>query len=295
MTGWTIDTLRELDLKYAKKGVHPHQRPFRAATEILGDAFSIGAGGNPEVKRIMDAYAEMAPEVDANWPGMGVGIAAVVDHVRRVTVPVVFGSVNVEVWRGLGFESVEEWKTWCRQDASIAAASSFAFADLFDLTYGLSEVHGEVPGSVTLWEMATSNISDFANTLPGAFSVESVIQPICLAVELSLKAALVQNGADQDSFRRRGGEGHDLVRLAKRVAGEMPHRDDAQIAAIVAAMPPYVDSRYAPAGLSRLQVVQLALGAQFVAASTARRFSDRDLALGMEQDEWPGRRPAFAI
>lgn len=73
MTTWNLDTLRALDLKYAKEGVHLHQRPFRAATEILGNAFSMGVGGNPEVQKIMAAYESMLPEVNSSWPGMGIG------------------------------------------------------------------------------------------------------------------------------------------------------------------------------------------------------------------------------
>lgn len=295
MTDWTIQTLRELDLRYAEAGVHPHQRPFRAASEILGDVFSIRAGGNPDAKRIMDAYAEMMPEVRDNWPGMGIGIVAVVDQVRRVTVPVVFGSMGVQVWKGLGFASDQEWWTWCREDRDIASGTSFAFADLHDLTYGLDDMRGSASGGLDLWRMATSNVSDFANTLPGTFSVDSVIQPICLAVELSLKAALVQNGADPESFRKRGAEGHDLKRLADRLATELPHRDDSEIGRIVAALPPYVDSRYSPAGLKRLQVVRLALGVQFIAASSVRRFSSRDLAEQMEQAVGPRRADSYLV
>ena len=63
MSSWTLDDLRRLDPKYAEEGIHIHQRPFRAATEILGSSFVIGFGGNPEGKRIMDAHAAMMPEV----------------------------------------------------------------------------------------------------------------------------------------------------------------------------------------------------------------------------------------
>lgn len=63
MTAWTLDDLRRLDLKYAEEGIHVHQRPFRAAMELLGSNFVMGVGGNPEVKRIMDTY-KRAPSPD---------------------------------------------------------------------------------------------------------------------------------------------------------------------------------------------------------------------------------------
>ncbi len=287
MAPWTVQTLYDLDARYAEEGVHPHQRAFRAAIDILGGSFLVGAGGNPEVQRIIGAYEEMLPEARSNWPGMGTGIAAVVDQVRRLTAPVVYGTANLGVWEGLGFNDDREWRTWCREDARLMSGTCFAFADLLDLTYGLDELKGDATRGSELWRMAASNVSDFSNTLPGTFGVDSVVQPICLAVELSLKAALVANGEDPDSFRRRGGEGHDLVRLAKRVAQESPHRDDPLVAEVAAALPGYVDSRYAPVRQTRLKVVRYALGAQFVAASTVRRHSARDIAAIMEVD---GRR-----
>jgi len=292
---WTIEDLRKLDLKYAKEGVHMHQRPFRAATELLGPAFSIGAGGNPEVKKIIDAYAAMLPEASASWPGMGIGLAISVDQVRKMVAPVNFGNNGgrpVEVWRHLGFQSQEEWWHWCREDPNVAAEAHFAFADLCDFTYGLDDLRESRPKATTLWRMAASNLGDTANALPTLFSVDSVIQPICLVGELSLKAALVFNGADPYEFR--GRKGHELVRLAERVSIEISHRDDTLVQAVIAKLPPYVDSRYEPAGLTRFEVVRLALGVQFVAASTVRRLSKRDLAAQMEVGSWPApRRPSF--
>jgi hypothetical protein len=73
MKKWTLGTLRALDLKYAKEGLHMHQRPWRAAMEILGAPFSMGVGGNPEVQEIMAAYEAMHPRGeqflarDGNW------------------------------------------------------------------------------------------------------------------------------------------------------------------------------------------------------------------------------------
>lgn len=289
MTTWTLDTLRALDRTYAKEGVHLHQRPFRAAVDILGPAFSMGVGGNPEVQTIMAAYEAMIPEVNSAWPGMGIGLAAVVDQVRKVTMPVLFGDQALQVWETLGFADDKAWWTWCREDERIAAGSHFAFADLHDLTYGLDDMQRESGADVDLWKMATSNLADAANNLPTAFSVDSVIQPICMVAELSLKAALVRGGADPNSFK--GKDGHDLAKLGDRLASELPHRDDPRVRELIQRLPPYVASRYKPAGLSRLDVVRLALGVQFLAASAVRRFSDRDLAADMEAGGWPAPRP----
>ena len=47
MTAWTLEDLRRLDLKYAEEDIHVHQRPFRAAMELLGSNFVIGVSGPP--------------------------------------------------------------------------------------------------------------------------------------------------------------------------------------------------------------------------------------------------------
>jgi hypothetical protein len=289
-----LDDLRRLDLKYAEEGVHVHQRPFRAAVELLGSAFGLGIGGNPEVKKIVEAYAAMMPEVDTSWPGAGIGFTASVDQVRKLTFPVVFGQVALQPWQVAGFSSAEEWWTWCRQDRAIAGEVALAVADLHDLTNGLNELEQSNPAAVTLWRMARSNVEDVANTLPTTFSHDSVIQPICMVAELSMKAALVWDGVDPDSFRK-GKDGHNLSSLARRMAEARPHRDDQCVEAVVTALPPYVESRYKPAGLIRLQVVKLALGVQFIAASSLRRIASADLAIQMETDEWPGPRQPLLI
>lgn len=290
---WTIDDLRKLDLKYAKEGVHMHQRPFRAATELLGSAFSMGAGGNPEVQKIIDAYETMIPEANTTWPGMGIGVVISVDQVRKLLAPVIFGSGGgtLPIAKSLGFNSPEEWWAWCRQDRTIAAESYFAFADLYDFTYGVDDLRGSRPAAEKLWQMAASNLGDVASALPTAFTVDSLIQSICMVAELSIKAALVSNGADPNEFK--GPKGHDLQALAQRMATEMPHRDDPLVQAVIGQLPPYVKSRYEPAGLSRLEVARLALAVQFVAASSVRRTSQRDLAAQMEANGWPAPRPPF--
>lgn len=285
---WTDEDIFKLDARFAKEGIHPHQRPFRAAVELLGLSFSIGGGDN-SVHEIAEAYRRLIPEVDSTWPGFGVGIAASMDQVRRITLPVLYGEHSIEVWKELGFESALEWFAWCRKDSDIAAQSSFAYADAHDFAYGLSEVKDLKPAATELWIMARSNLEDVANALPTSFSMDSIVQPVCLIVELALKACLVWHGVDPDSFK--GRTGHNLVDLAARLRRLAPHDDDSLIAESVAEMPDYVASRYRPQGLTRLRVVKLALAAQFIAASTLRRVASSNLSSEMGSGGWPAPRP----
>ena len=135
MSNWTAEDLYRLDLEYAKEGVHLHQRPFRAARELLGSAFALGMEANSEADKIMRTYAQLVLEVSTTWPGAGIGLAVSVDRVRKLTLPVEFGHPAIEPWKATGFETVEEWREWCRGQSEIASASYFAFADLYDFAY----------------------------------------------------------------------------------------------------------------------------------------------------------------
>ncbi len=292
MAKWTAEDLLKLDERYAEEGVAFHARPFRAAMDILGSEFALGFGAGTAAQDVMDAYRALIPEVDAAWPGLGIGLAASVDRVRKVTVAVAFGHCRISVHEGLGFGTHEEWATWCRGNPEIAANSAYAFADLFDLTYGLDDLQRGDPTAVGLWQLALSNLEDVANILTNGFSMASVLQPICLTAELAMKGTLAFCGTDAKTLSQKSvGHHHDV--LADMMAKARPHRDDGLVRAVAAALPDYVNSRYKAAGLSRLQVVRLALGAQFVAASALRRISDRDFAIKLEIDSWPGPRRSF--
>lgn len=293
MKDWTDEDLWKLDAIYAEKGIHLHQRPFRAARDLLGPQFSIGLY-NEEFDKIVGAYRQLIPEVSSSWPGSGIGLIASIDQVRKVTLAVQFGSPGpAAIWEMAGFQNDKEWLEWCRKDSLVAASTAYACADMHDFIYGLNTISGKPSDARNLWKMARSNLEDIANILPTSFSVESVTQPVCMVAELAMKACLVWHGWDINALK--GNKGHDLVDLAEKMYESSPHRDDSVVTEIVSKMPPYVASRYSPQGLTRLHVVKLALGAQFIAASTLRRVSDCDMALEMEENdkEWPFSRESL--
>ena len=191
VANWTDKDLHRLDVELAKKGVARHARAFHAAMEILGPEFSMGIGGNPQVNAIIADYNRLFRNSDRSWPGKGIGLVTSVDDVRKVTVPVVFGTCNIIVSEGLGFKNHEEFSRWCRYDAEIALKAAFAFADVFDLAYGRDEVANASPEAVEAWTLALSQLEMTTNALIGGFDLAALPQSICMTVELSLKAALM--------------------------------------------------------------------------------------------------------
>ncbi|MGX5651325.1 hypothetical protein ACWKW4_13800 [Hydrogenophaga borbori] len=286
---WTRQDIDRLDRRYAEEDIPLHLRPLKAAQDLLGSSFQLGSKAGADVRDIQKTYEELFPEVRTTWPGSMIGICASSDRVKKVTFGIIFGEPTVPLWQGLGFSSNEEWSTWCRQDDLIAAGTALSFADIYDLMHGGGVLQSVSASAAERWRMATGYLEDVANTLPMASHVDAVLQPVSLVAELACKAALLHLGVPDRELSSRP-YGHDVPALVRRLAAERPYRDDELVIKVAEQLPPFVSSRYEAARLSRLQVVRLAVGAQFVAASVARRLSnEEELTLQMERQVGPVR------
>ncbi|MCW5297732.1 hypothetical protein DXT88_06035 [Herbaspirillum lusitanum] len=292
MITFTDSDLLKLDERYAIEGIPFHARPAHAAMDILGVQFSMGFNSNPQIAELELAYARLIPEVEYTWPGMGTGLAASIDRVRKVTIGVVFGVVTIAVDQGLGFSNHREWAEWCRNDRMIAEKSAFAFADMHDLVYGIERGTRSHNASV-FWGLAAEQLKLVAESLSQSGSANSaILQPICLTAELALKGTLLNLGVSERDLKDRKLFGHDLTKLGQKMTLERGHRDDHLLLAALKKFPDYVDERYRETKLSRLEIIALALDAQFVAASAVRRISGEDLA-GQMEAIGPGPRADF--
>lgn len=293
MINFTDNDILKLDERLAQEDIPFHARPFRAAMEILGEEFVMGGVGNPQVGEIERAYARLIPEVEFTWPGMGTGLVASVDRVRKVTIGVVFGSMHITVDKGLGFSNHQEWASWCRGDQRIAEKSAFAFADMHDLVYGIDRntQHGNAR---VFWGLAAEQLKLVAESLSQSGSISSpVLQPICLTAELAMKGTLLHLGVTEKDLKNPKLFGHGLANLGQKMAQESSHRDDPLLLSALSRFPDYIGDRYRETQLTRLEVIALALDAQFVSASAVRRISGEDLALQIETTG-PGPRSNFS-
>ncbi len=100
MIEFTDNDILKLDERFAHECIPFHARPLRAAREILGEQIPLGFDKNPRVDAIQRAYARLIPEVDFTWPGMGTGLVASIDRIRKVTIGIVFGEVNITLYEG---------------------------------------------------------------------------------------------------------------------------------------------------------------------------------------------------
>lgn len=292
MVTFTDEDIFRLDERYATEGIPFHARPLHAATDILGERFVMGTLRNPMAEEIRRAYAQLIPQVEFTWPGMGTGLAASVDQVKKVVIGVAFGEVSISISEGLDFSTHEEWLKWCRGNSKTAARSAFSFADMHDLVYGIDQYQG-LENAKAFWGLASGQLEMVAENLSQSGAVNSaVLQPICLAAELAMKGTLLHLGVSENELRYKP-YGHNLQNLAQAMTEKCRHRDDPLVLSALNRFPDYVGDRYRETTLSRIQIIELALDAQFVAASSVRRISGDDFASQLEGN-WPGPRGKLA-
>lgn len=276
----TPEQIWALDKKYAEEGVAFHARPLRAAIDIVGNGFCIGPPGftNPDVEVVCRMYEKLIPETVTQWPGRGTGIAASVDQVKKFTIGVAFGTVNITVERALGFESKQDWERWCRNDPEIANKCGQSFMDAYEFAYGV-QVLGRKSNerSIAWWHQAQSNLEVIADSLSSCYRTNSVLQPICMLAELSMKGTLHHFGVSEADLRNTKIYGHQHIALATKMAELSQSKEDPVVLSLVNTLPNYVKNRYDDSGMTRLQIVELALGAQFIAASAMRRLVEEPI------------------
>lgn len=288
----TDEDIFKIDEKLAKENVPFHARPIYAAMEILGQKFSIELFNNSTVEEIICIYSKLIPEVKYTWPGMGTGLAASIDQVRKVTIGVAYGNVTLSIHRALGFPNHEEYSKWCRNNRTIAAKSAFAFADMHDLVYGInnSQIEGDTP---LFWGLSTEYIKTFSESLSLSGAVGSpILQQICLAVELALKGTLLHLGLTLTDVAKKP-FGHNLINLGQKMTQLRSHKDDELVLKALRRFPNLVNERYCETNLSRLEIISLALDAQFISASCVRRITGTDLTSQIEDSDFGSRNNYF--
>lgn len=274
----TEDDIYKIDEKLALQGVPFHARPFHAARLILGDDFFIPTQQNPRYKEIINIYSELIPEVNFTWPGMGTGIISSIDRIKKVTISISFGTPHISVHEGLGFSRESEWFKWCREDHKIIAKSIFAFSDMYDLVYGINDLSSVENNSLSLWGLATEHLQLVAESIYMSGSINSsVIQSICLIAELSIKGTLLYLNVPEKDLRNPKLYSHNLNNLANKMCSEKTYKDDQLLLNLISKFPNFVQERYQKTTLTRLEIISLALNAQFIAASAVRRISNRDI------------------
>jgi hypothetical protein len=273
MVKWTDADLLELDKRFAAQGVEPHARPFRAAIEILGVEFNT-LTKRDAIRAICDDFSKIVPGQPASSSGLGTGIICSGDSTKLVKLPLVFGQVQIKPFEILGFPSLEDWEKWCRKDRVLMWNSVHAASDIWDLAND-SHVFASTALDGELFTKAREQISAYTSILSSNVDIQSSVQPLCLATELSVKSALAKTGYTEDQLKNEFS--HNLLKAFERVCSLMKSAEDDMMKDIISKLPNYVKSRYTPTNFTRLQLVNRAVAVQYFCANIVRKFSATSL------------------
>jgi hypothetical protein len=154
------------------------------------------------------------------------------------------------------------------------AAFHDQFIDIFDFagTMGrLGDYKMPPKEAQELFQLASFQLQAAAAALSVAFDFRGAIQSCLIGTELSLKAGLAAQGADEKVRRKHG---HDLASAAKAFSMGSQAFDLDLVLRTIQRLPQYVENRYSPEQPDRMAVGHIVMGAQYVAGEVARQIGE---------------------
>lgn len=277
MKARTIDEkfVLEHDERLIAEDAKLHQRPFHVALAWMRENGVSAPLFDPAIwTPLMDIYRKLYPTGDFNMPNLFEGGVAIRDRMYKVKVYVGFGTNRIEPLKSIEI-SPRELEVVFKHYPDDGWRALYGVADVWDFAYGIDDLSRNQGPEALLLSNARSSVASTARTLIGDLDIDSAVQTACLSAELAMKGALASLGWTEKQYRNLG---HDLVKAAEALSKAAPRPSDAMLLGACAQFPDYVKTRYADHGLSRKELMSLAMRAQYVAAEAVRRITDRDLA-----------------
>lgn len=264
-----------------------HQRPFHV---VLRWMKANGHSGDIFDKRIweplMESYRKLYPSGDFSIPPMLSGGVAIRDQMYPVRIPVGFGTFSIDPLKLIEIPQ-PELELAFRHFPDQGWRAFYGACDALDFAYGVDDLLSGGTPKPDLFANARSNVAATTRILAGDVDVDAAVQSACLSAELALKGGLAHLGLDERALKDLS---HNLPRLAAKLVELAPGPSDARLLAAVQKFPNYVGARYAAHGLTRVQLMDLAMRAQYVAADVVRRITDRNFGGEMEaRNDTPSR------
>ncbi|MVW86672.1 hypothetical protein EI969_12115 [Pseudomonas sp. PB101] len=279
--------VRQMDDTLMAQDVKLHARPFHVAIEwmrennITGDVFDKNT-----FEPLMATYKRLYPSGDFSIPSLLIGGVAIRDVMYPARVHVGYGQVAINPIECIEIKR-EELELIFRHYPDQGWRAFYGVCDLWDFGYGVDDLIRRGSPAADLLNNARSSVAATPRILSGVLDLDAAVQTACLTAELAMKAALIHLGCAEEEVKRHS---HHLNKLAEALIAIKPASSDERLRKACANFPNYVQSRYSSHGLTRLELMALAMRAQFVAADAIRRISERNLAGDVEgQPEVPPR------
>lgn len=284
----STEFLRKLDDELMNDGLALHQRPFHVVAEWMKEN---QISGNFLDDRIwiplMEDYHKIYPSGNFAIPGLIEAGVAIRDTMYPARVNIGFGTNRISPLDIIEI-SKAELNSIFKHYPEAGWKALYSACDLWDLAYGVDDLRFENNGATQHLNNAKSAISSTARTLFQPIDNNSAIQTCCLAVELGIKGALLQLGIGKSKVRAFN---HNLIDLSEELVKRRSTSNDDRLLEACKTFPNYVSSRYSAHGLTRVQLMSLAMRALFITADAVRRITERNLAGQVESSEMKARPP----
>lgn len=276
----------KMDGELIERDVKLHARPFQVVAwmkkkKLSGDMLDRSIW-DPQ----MEFYMKLYPTGDFSMPSVVVGGVAFRDRMYPARANLRYGTFAVDPLKCIDIKQ-EELELVFKHYPDQGWRAFYAVCDVWDFGYGVDDAIGSGTPAKELLINARSSLAATPRILAGDVDIDSAVQTTCLTAELSMKGALKHLGVTDKELK---GLSHRLPKLGKALVARKPKPSDARLEAAASKFPDYVGTRYASHGLTRVQLMELAMRAQFVAAEAVRRISDRNMAGDMEaRSDTPSR------
>lgn len=278
------------DRELAEAGLQLFQRPFHVATSWMKARGISGPIFDEEIRGpLMAHYRALYPDGDFAGPPLFEGGVVLRGQMYGVNVDVGFGDFSIDPAECINI-SREELGIIYRHEPGQFWNACYAAADVIDIAYGMSDFRHIDKDAYICLNNARSAVAANTRILKGLGDLDSVVQTSCLAAELAMKGALVHFGWTEKRLRRLG---HNLEAVANALIEHCPTNSDDELRKACSAFPDYVETRYAAHGLSRSELMSLAIRSQFVVADVVRRLTKRNLGAQVEADPETPPRTAY--
>lgn len=259
-----------------------YARPFQVVmtwmkvNHISGDILS-----DELWKPLMVEYKKLYPSGDFYMPSMFVGSVGLRDQGYLVRINLAYGKAVIEPLKCIEIPPEELNIIW-NQNPSQVWRAMYSVADMWDFSYAVDDLSGQSQDANQLWSNARSSLSSTARILTGGHDLASSVQTSFLSAELAMKGMLAFCGWSEKKRRKLN---HGLIGLAEAVISCRSASNDDRLLSACGAFPDYIRTRYEEHGLTTVQLIELGMRSQFVAAEVLRRVSDRNFAGEIEVDQ----------
>ena len=242
------------------------------------------------VRDVFAVYKDLYSSQDISRIKFFEGGVAILGNVYSVGIDLSYGQNHIDPLSFIDISEEEKSRLWSIDKREVWKAI-YSVSDLWDFSYGVDDILSKgVIDSATLVS-SRSFLAQLWKTLSMHSDFDASIESLCLATEIAIKSMLINEGYSPKEVTRFR---HDVGKLCEAMNLARPGKNDELVQLAGADFPNMVGARYDGHNLSRGNMLDFAMRANFLCGEAARRMSERDFSGTIEADtQSPSRKDVF--